>query len=69
MNINPEHRKILVDEFRYAAKMMREVKFVEQKLFNLFQTIEKLNPSSYITHLFHSKKYDNLTLIHIRWFY
>jgi len=38
MNINPEHRKILVDEFKYAAKMMREVKFVEQKLFNFSAT-------------------------------
>ena len=38
MNINLEHRKVLVNEFRYATKMMREVKFAEQKLFNFSAT-------------------------------
>jgi hypothetical protein len=38
MNINTEHRRILVEEFRYITKRMSEAKFAEQKLYQFSAT-------------------------------
>lgn len=38
MNINTEHRRILVEEFRYVTNRMREAKLAEQKLYQFSAT-------------------------------
>jgi len=38
MEINPEYKKMLVSEFRYAAKLMTENQFAEIKLFYFSST-------------------------------
>jgi hypothetical protein len=43
MNINSEYRKNLVEEFRYAAKSMKENEFVDQKLFYFSSTFGVLS--------------------------
>jgi len=43
MNISDEYRSIIVDDFRFASKMMQSVTYAEQKLFHFSATYGTLS--------------------------
>jgi len=42
MNISDEYRKVIIDDFRFASKMMQSVTYAEQKLFHFSATFGTL---------------------------
>jgi hypothetical protein len=69
MHLNTEHRKLLVDEFRYAAKKIRESEYPELKLFYFSVTYGVLsrifnlqyNPQLVFMHLVLNNAYGNIS--------
>lgn len=69
MNINTEHRRILVEEFRYVIKRMSEAKFAEQKPYQFsaaFGAVSRIfsvqcDPQLILMHLVLNTAYANVS--------